>query len=268
MDYPAIEHEAITPGAALVTLVDPHRGHEVAYHRWYERDHFYAGCLIGPMWFTGRRFVATRALKDLRLPRDTRAIASVDAGSFLAVYWILKGREADGIGWGSTQVRWLHDHDRMFEHRDHVHTLMYVHRWEVGRDPDGVPAALALDHPFPGLVVVMVDPADGVAPKDLSAWLRDEAVPAAMAGTPWALTSALTPIPLPPDAPVSQPPAPGQDRRALLLAHLQTDPRDCWDDVFVPFADRVAAGGLGRVALAAPFVPTVPGTDTHVDDLW
>ena len=24
-------------GGALVTLVEPHRGHEVAYNRWYER---------------------------------------------------------------------------------------------------------------------------------------------------------------------------------------------------------------------------------------
>ena len=30
-------------GSMLFTLVEPHRGHEVAYNRWYERDHFYAG---------------------------------------------------------------------------------------------------------------------------------------------------------------------------------------------------------------------------------
>lgn len=268
MDYPAIEHEAIRPGAALVTLVEPHRGHEVAYNRWYERDHFYAGCLIGPMWFTGRRFVATRALKDLRFPAATVALPAADAGSYLAVYWILEGQEADAIGWGSTQVKWLHDNDRMFEHRDHVHTLMYVHRWEAGRDNDGVPAALALDHPYEGLVMLMVDPAEGVAPKQLSNWLRDEAVPAAMTGTPWALTSALTPIPLPADAPVSQAPAPGQDTRLLLLAQVEADPSQCWDEVFVPFAERVAAGGQGTVALAAPFVPTRPGTDTYTDELW
>ncbi len=34
-------------GGALVTMVEPHKGHEVAYNRWYERDHFYAGCQIG-----------------------------------------------------------------------------------------------------------------------------------------------------------------------------------------------------------------------------
>ena len=26
----------------LFTMVDPHRGFEVAHNRWYERDHFYA----------------------------------------------------------------------------------------------------------------------------------------------------------------------------------------------------------------------------------
>ena len=41
-DYP------VKLGAMLYTLVDPERGHEVAYNRWYERDHFYGGCMIGP----------------------------------------------------------------------------------------------------------------------------------------------------------------------------------------------------------------------------
>ena len=35
--------EPIKLGSMLFTLVEPRRGHEVAYNRWYERDHFYAG---------------------------------------------------------------------------------------------------------------------------------------------------------------------------------------------------------------------------------
>ena len=66
----------IVAGSALFTLVDPTEGHEVAYNRWYERDHFYAGCLIGPWLFAGKRWVATRALKDLRFPVDGDAVAS------------------------------------------------------------------------------------------------------------------------------------------------------------------------------------------------
>ena len=52
----------------LYTLVEPHRGHQVAYNRWYERDHFYAGCQIGAYNFAGARFVATAPLKELRSP--------------------------------------------------------------------------------------------------------------------------------------------------------------------------------------------------------
>ncbi len=36
-DYP------IKVGTFLFTMVEPHAGHEVAYNRWYEHDHFYAG---------------------------------------------------------------------------------------------------------------------------------------------------------------------------------------------------------------------------------
>ncbi len=49
-------------GSMLFTLVEPHRGHELAYNRWYETDHFYAGCMMGPWLFAGRRWVATRPL--------------------------------------------------------------------------------------------------------------------------------------------------------------------------------------------------------------
>jgi hypothetical protein len=267
-DYPVIEHPTVDVGAALVTLVEPHRGHEVAYNRWYERDHFYAGCLIGPLWFAGRRWVATKPLKDLRYPQDTEFLPDISAGSYLATYWILKGHEQEAIAWGSTQVNWLHPAGRMFDGRDHVHTLMYVNRWAVSRDDeDGVPAPLALDHLFGGLVTVMVDRSEDTDGRTMSAWLRDQLVPEVMAGTPWALTCALTPIPLPENAPVFQPPNPHPERRMLLLCFVDDDPRDCWS-LFEELGARVHEGGLGQVTYAAPFIPTVPGTDRYTDELW
>jgi hypothetical protein len=39
-----VTDDPIKIGTMLYTLVEPHRGHEVDYNRWYERDHFYAGC--------------------------------------------------------------------------------------------------------------------------------------------------------------------------------------------------------------------------------
>src|SRR5690606_5854924 len=86
-------------GGALVTIVDPHRGHEVAYNRWYERDHFYAGCMIGNWNISGARFVATRDLKALRYPADSPIIGDPEAGSYLSVYWVLAGKFGEWMQW-------------------------------------------------------------------------------------------------------------------------------------------------------------------------
>ncbi len=267
MDYPDIAHDGIDVGATLFTLVEPHKGQEAAYHRWYERDHFYAGCLIGPGWFGGKRWVATKPLKDLRFPEQSDFLDDIGSGSFLSTYWILKGLEQDAIAWGSTQVKWLHANDRMFDARDHVHTAMYINRWSANRDDDGVPLPLAMEHDWGGFVAVMVDRNEDTAPRAFSAWLREVAVPAAMADSSWALTGALTAIPLPPDAPVTQPVNKNQERRMLLMCFLDDDPRGDYD-AFRTFADAVEEGGLGTVSYVAPFIPTIAGTDTYCDQLW
>ncbi len=259
--------EGIELGGMLFTLVEPHRGHEVGYHRWYERDHFYAGCLEGPWLFAGRRWVATRDLKDLRSPAESPIADPVDAGSFLSVYWILKGRLAEQIEWGSKQVHWLHDNGRMFPHRDHVHTFMYVHRWTVHRDSDGVPVELALDHPFGGLVAIMVKADEGADKKALAGLLRNDLLPDAVTNSSAALVAGFTPIPMPDDTPVDQNLPAGMSDRQLLVAFLDDDPRHC-DDAFAALAGQVAESGLGTVELVAPFIPTIPGTDTYCDELW
>lgn len=262
-----IGDEGVALGGMLFTLVEPHRGHEVDYHRWYERDHFYSGCLEGPWLFAGRRWVATRELKALRSPADSPVVRPIDAGSFLATYWILKGRFAEHIEWGTKQVHWLHDHDRMFPHRDHVHTFMYVHRWTVRRDPDGVPPELALDHPFAGMVAIMVEAKDDESRKPLSVWLRDALLPDRLAGSAGALAVGFTPVPMPDDAPVDQALPAGMTRRQLVLVFLDRDPRQSVD-VWSGLDEAVSDTGLGRLDLAAPFVPTIPGTDTYCDELW
>jgi hypothetical protein len=263
-------YDNVRVGTALITLVEPHRGHEVDYNRWYERDHFYAGCMIGAGWFAGRRWVATRALKDLRGPADSAFLPDPAAGSYLATYWVDADQTADAIAWGSTQVRWLHEHDRMFPHRDHIHTLMYVYRWAAARDADPVPTALALDHPYAGLVIVMVDRDPAADRKELQAQL-ESALPSAMAGTAVGKIVAMTPIPLPEGAPVTQPPNPGQEHRTALLCFCDDDPAASWDDTFGDGgALRAAIEGSGQQSISwiAPFVPTVPGTDRYTDQLW
>jgi hypothetical protein len=252
----------IALGSALFTLVEPHQGHEVAYNRWYERDHFYAGCMNGPFYFSGRRWVCTKDLKDRRLgapPGNDPLFGDDRLGSYLALYWTPKGRFRDNTDWSTRQVHWLHANGRMFAERDHIHTLLYLYNGAAARDADGVPPELALDHPFPGLGAVIVEPsgAGRTAPPR----------PALPADMPVALVLSFRGVPLPPDAPVTQPGTEGAEARELQLWFADTEPGDWWT-AMSDYADAVAESGTGVVRWASPFIPTVPGTDRYTDQLW
>ena len=247
-------------GGALVTMVEPHKGHEVAYNRWYERDHFYAGCQIGAWNVAGTRFVATRECKAKRYPVDSPICPDPTSGSYLAVYWILAGKFGEWIQWGTNQVNWLHENNRMFPHRDHIHTLMYKYRGEVHADPDGVPAELALDHRYPGLVLVIGEPADGVQDTQITEWVQSQPLPSDQVVT-------FTPIPLLGNAPSDVPRDEAKDRFCHLY-FVEGDPVAIWDEQFASLGDDLAATGLGTVVFASPFISTVPGTDTYTDQLW
>ena len=247
-------------GGALVTLVEPHRGHEVAYNRWYERDHFYAGCMIGPWTLSGARFVCTRDLKALRYPAGSPVCPEPSAGSFLALYWIVAGRFGDWITWGTEQVKWLIGEDRMFPHRDHVHTVMYRFREEYRGRPDGVPVELALDHRSPYVVMVVARPAPGVGLDAVDDWFGSRPVGAEV-------VAELTPVPMPAGAPSDVPGDEGGDR-FLQLWFVDEEIHDVWDERFAGLGGELAATGLGELLFVSPFRATVPGTDTWTDQLW
>ncbi len=247
-------------GGALVTLVEPHRGHEVDYNRWYERDHFYAGCMIGAWTISGARFVATRDLKALRYPADSPICPDPTGGSYLALYWVLSGKFGEWIAWGTEQVKWLIEHDRMFPHRDHVHTLMYKFRNEMQEQDDGVPVELALDHRSPYLVMLVGQPADGTTLDDVDAWFASKPVVAAIA-------AGFTPIPMHAGAPSDVPRDEVADR-FLRLYFVDEDLPAVWEERFAHLGEEFAAAGLGELVFVAPFRGTVPGTDTYTDQLW
>ena len=48
---------------------------------------------------------------------------------------------------------------------------------------------------------------------------------------------------------------------------LDQAPTRVWDR-FRAYADDLASSGQGRVVFAAPFLPTLVGTDTYTDELW
>ncbi len=252
----------------LFSVVEPERGHGVAFHRWYERDHFYAGVLSGPGVFAGRRWVATRPLKDLRYPSPSPLADDASAGSYAVTYWILDGEHDAFATWAVERVHALYAEGRMFPKARQIHTSFYSLRWSVSRDQDGVPAELTLDHPYAGLVALWIDRARGVDAQTLERWYRDEHLPALLPGTPAARCLAFEALPLPEGAPADTPQSPDAEGRVLQLYFLEADPRKCWDELFAPHGELLQSLGLGVVSLAAPFIPTIPGLDRYADELW
>jgi hypothetical protein len=257
-------------GSVLFSIVEPGSGpgEPQAFHRWYERDHFYAGCMMGENYFSGRRWVATKPLKALRFPADTPITPDISKGSYLVTYWILDGTYEKTLRWSVDQVLQLHKQDRMAPVRHNISTAFYRYAWGVFRDPDGVPPELALEHLYAGIGVTMVERPSGKTDAELTTWLKDY-LGGHQTGSSIAMTLCLRPLPLPDDSPsyVPRPDPRELDARYLLLSFLEADPQTGWSAPFTALERDLAGTGLGKVIYAGPFIPTVPGTDKYVDEL-
>lgn len=254
-------------GSILFSLVEPHPGQAVAFNRWYERDHFYAGCMMGPNFLAGRRWVATRRLKGLRFP-ETNPVTSPERGSLLVLYWILAGQHRETVAWAVRQVRQLHAQGRMNPARDNVSTAFYQFHWSLHREGGGIPVELALDHPFQGLAVLMLELGEDTAAEDFERQCREQVLPAWLPESPVALLACLRPEPLPEAAPANVPRADleAEQRRYLWLGFMPRDPEPGWVPCMKDLDASLATTGA-RLIWAAPFIPTVPGTDTYMDQL-
>jgi hypothetical protein len=251
-------------GSALITMVEPHEGHEHAYNRWYEDDHFYSGAMAMPWMFAGRRWVAPTNLQALRYPDDSLIAQPLSAGKYISLYWITDGRYDDHLRWTvATNQRLLPD-GRVYLDRTHVYTSFQSYRGVVYRDESGPRDIHSLDYPYRGLVVEVVDAKDDRAALDR--WLRDEYLPSRLPGSPIGMTLFFEPNLLPADKMSYVEDLPGLDRRITLLSFLDVPPDEAVD-AWRGLGDAVEAMGLGRVEFAAPFYPTLPGTDTYVDQL-
>ena len=259
-------------GSILVSFLEPERGREAEFHRWYERDHFYSGCMVGEHFFAGRRFVSTRPLKDERLPAEGGLLTDVRDGSYLALYWLLAGHHEEARDWAVRRVQSLIAHDRMMPGRKAVHAGFYLMAGVHARDEDDVPAELALDHPFEGVGLTLLEAtAEGegsVARDSLIADLLSRDLPETMASHAASLCLVLTAEALPDDAPGYVDREAGLDRRVLLVSFYKDSPMTsmrAWTEELV---SRLEAKGTASLQLAAPFIPTIAGTDRYTDELW
>jgi hypothetical protein len=269
LDVGGVDDYPVKVGSMLLTLVDPNPGFERAYNRWYERDHYYGGCMVGPWLFAGSRWVATRPLKDRRWPAESPIARPTGAGSYIAVYWVEAGHHHEHFGeWSIRQVRDLYAHGRGFSERTHVHTSTFHHLGASYRDDDPVPLELALDHRYDGLVVLWWDATGGTGPELHDVLVADH-LPGLLAGSPVAIASSWTP-PLEEGATAGAPmdlgsPAGGPERLVQLC--FVEGGTDAALDRLRAYTDDVEAQGRATLLLAAPFIPTVVGTDAYVDEL-
>ncbi|GAC1312881.1 MAG: hypothetical protein NVSMB12_03750 [Acidimicrobiales bacterium] len=264
-DYP------VKVGSMLLTLVEPTPGYERAYNRWYERDHFYTGCMVGPWLFAGSRWVATRELKDLRWPDGDVVARPHDAGSYVAIYWVERGHHDEHFAeWARPQVRWIYEQGRGFSERRHIHTILFDHIGTVYRDPDPVPVELALDAAYDGLLIAWFDGRDGRPASATDSLLAGDAGPALLEGGHIESVSSWTPSAgenEPKNVPMDLGSPAGGPERLVQLFFVRGDVREAIGRVRA-YTDRIEAEGIADVRLVAPFIRTKVGTDAYVDQLW
>ncbi|MCX5200597.1 hypothetical protein OG897_03835 [Streptomyces sp. NBC_00237] len=264
----AVGPYGVHPGHALITMVEPHPGQEYAYNRWYEDDHYMAGAMAMPWMYAGRRWVATRDLQFLRYPAQSAVADPVTTGCYLSTYWITEGRYDDHMKWTVAINKRLNRDGRVHQARTHVFTSFQDHEATVYRDGAAGPRDFhALDHPYQGLVLEVIDTQGADQRRELLDWLRSSHLPKQLAGSSAAMVTVFRPTQLPGDRMTYVKQVEGVDTRLTLLWFLEEDPRERWEERFGGLGEAVAEAGLGRVELVAPFVPTVVGTDRYVDRL-
>lgn len=247
-------------GHAFLTLVEPHRGHDGAYTRWYEDDHFHAGAMAFPWWFSGRRWIATRRLRELR--ETSVPGVDLDRGWSFATYWITAGRLAEQARWLETVVARLLAQGRMFAERTHVMTGFHdrVGEWQApGHTPRGVHA---LEHPYGGLVLELVDAPAGADPDWLGVTHVRPRLAAGEAAQCLAFRAVAWPGRLEPSWFEHTTVEAG---RVALLWFVEGRLED-WSSTFATHRAAVEAAG-GGVAFLGGFLPAVPGTSTHLDQV-
>lgn len=267
----ALPHQgaiATAIGQALILMFEPHPGHEYSYNRWYEDDHFYIAGRAAPWVFAGRRWVAPRALQMLRIPAVSPLAQPITAGCYLTLAFVIAGHGHDFQDWSTVMLARLRDAGRSFPERSHIFSTFQDYAGAIYRDAKGPRDIHALDYPYAGAVVEVIEAKEHGAQDQLRDWLVSEHIPAKLRGSPIAQCLMF----LEPSAPGTTLDRPGRDLsgsrpRITLLWFLESEPQKNWSELLSKEEASIEAGGHGKLLLAAPFIPTLPGTDFYVDEL-
>ena len=260
-------NERVELGHAIFGFVEPHAGHELAWNRYYERDHLIAAGACAPWTIAVQRWLATRRHKAVRYPRENPIAQPFDKGSFVAGIWIQRDRLVDQQAWVAEQMAILGAQGRTFEQRDVLTTAGYDYLGGAFRDADGVPAELALDRRYPGIVLAWVERAPGQSLEALRDGLLGDVLPGLLEKSPTAQALCFTPLPKADWWPKASPEVPGVGERVLVVSFVERDPLDVWDECFAGLGAALEGGGCGRTLFVAPFAAVVPGVDPDLEEL-
>ncbi len=191
--------------------------------------------------------MATKPYKELRYPAVSPMTPDPMTGSYLAIYWVLKGHHDEWNRWSVDQVKNLHATGRMFAERTHIHTVLYEKQWSAQRTEWGTPAELALDRGYQGLVVNVGELAEGVTHDQIEEWTRSTWGGSAFSARGGGRSrrrrhAAAAAADAPPDVPRVE----NADRRFLQLHFLDHDPAEGWDEGYGRFGTELEASGLAR----------------------
>lgn len=260
-------------GHALITLVEPHPGHESHYNRWYEDIHFFDGALQMPWMFAGRRWVAPHWLQPLRYPADSPVVQPIEAGKYLGTYWITKDRLDDHRDWtGATNAR-HRAIGNVVTDRTTVYTTFNDSAGNVYRDASVPRARYALHDPAEGIVLQVVDAPSPGERDELERWLLEEYLPSRVTPdgpvTLAMVFRVLTPLSYYHSAQNYEvlKSISNDESRLAILWFLDQDPQSVWEADFTEEQENVAAGGKGATVFVAPFIPAKMGTPLYEDQL-
>jgi hypothetical protein len=248
----------------VYTLVDVHAGHDARFEDWYENDHFYAGGVLAPYVLSGRRWYASKALRESRFVSPACPLPDARAGTNLATYFVTAGGLRSFYEWINPQLVTLRSGGRMFADRTHVNTDGY--RLESILSFPGasaVPAHVVGDHPFAGLFVAYLD-ASGGDPPEPGAALPAGTLALSLRPNVGSLTEAS--LGLASAQPGMNFPALGGAPVRLVMAFLTEAPQAA------PEWSAGLAHGLARLTGSAAvwgggFCPVVPGSRAHLAEL-
>jgi hypothetical protein len=248
----------------VYTLVDVHQGHDAQFEEWYENDHFYAGGVLAPYVLSGRRWYASKALREGRFTAPECPLPDSRAGTNLATYFVTEGGLRNFYEWINPQLMTLRSAGRMFADRTHVNTDGYRLEGVLSfAGSSGVPAHVVGDHPFDGLFVSYLDPSGDDAP-DESAALPEGTLALSLRPNAGSLTP--TSLGLANTQPGMDFPWIGGAPVRLVLAFLTQAPlanREWSADL----ARRIARLTGSTAIWGGGFCPVVPGSRAHLAEL-